>query len=361
VSQPPPPPPAGSTARRRRILAGVAIAAVVAVIAALLGFGYLFTRLASIRKVAVAGIQPVGPGSPQTILVTGSDSRAGESAAQAQQFGTSTQVAGQRSDVIVLIHLYPGSGKASMLSIPRDMFVPIAGTGSSNRINVAFNSGPAVLVATIQQAFGITINHYAQEDFSGLQGVTDAVGGVCMTFPYPVRDGSPSGHGNESGLNIPTPGRHVLGGAQALALVRSRYYQYFANGSWHAEGTGDIGRIQRQHSFMRALASKAIHASLGNPLTANAVLGRAVKDVTVDSSYTTTGLIRMGVKLRSLHPSGMPSWTMPYTAASNYRGFGDVLLPDQARDTAVIAAWQGYGAGGSGAAQAPAQGEARQR
>jgi LCP family protein required for cell wall assembly len=333
---------------------GLSLAVVVGLLVGIVTFVHVVTQLGSIGRVAVPGIHPVGPGSPQTILLTGSDSRAGDTAGQAQAFGSAAQVAGQRSDVIVLIHLNPGTGKAAMLSIPRDMFVPIAGTSSSNRINVAFNSSPSQLVATIEQNFGIVINHYAQEDFSGLQAVTNAVGGVCMNFPYPVRDGAPSGNGNESGLNIPTAGRHTLNGAMGLALVRSRYYQYSVNGVWKSEGTGDIGRIERQHSFMRALASKAIHASLRNPFTANAVLGKAVHGVKIDSSYTTVGLLRLGLNLRSVHPSDMPSFTLPYRAVSNYRGFGDVLLPEPAQDAAVVAAWQNFGASSTPAPKAPA-------
>jgi LCP family protein required for cell wall assembly len=342
-----PPVPGRVGARRRRLLRGVGLGLVVCFVGGIAGIGYVTLKLRSIGRIAVPGIHPVGSGAPQTILLAGSDSRAGETAGQAQSFGSAAQVAGQRSDVIVLIHVNPATGKAAMLSIPRDMFVPIAGTSSSNRINVAFDTSPAQLVATIEQDFGIVINHYAQEDFSGLQGMTNAVGGVCMNFPYPVRDGSPTGTGNESGLNIPTAGRHNLNGAMALALVRSRYYQYFINGTWRAEGTGDIGRIQRQHSFMRALASKAIHASIGNPLTANAVLGKAVHDVKIDTSYTTLGLIRLGLHLRSLHPSGMPSFTLPSRAVNNYQSYGDVLMPNPAQDAAVIAAWEGYGASAS--------------
>jgi LCP family protein required for cell wall assembly len=338
------PPDARRRGRRRRVLLILCLVVVACLLLGVVGLGYAALKLRSIGRVTVAGLHPVGSGSPQTILLTGSDSRAGETPAQAQHFGGATQVTGQRSDVIVLIHLDPVSGKAAMLSIPRDLFVPIAGTSSSNRINVAFDTSPSRLVATIQQDFAITVNHYAQEDFSGLQAVTDAVGGVCMAFPYPVRDGSPTGTGNESGLNIPTAGRHKLDGAMALALVRSRYYQYDVNGTWRAEGTGDIGRIQRQHSFMRALATKAIHASLRNPFTANAVLGKAVHHVTIDSSYTTLGLMRLGLHLRSMHPSAMASFTLPYTAANNYRGYGDVLLPDPSADAAVIAAWLNYGA-----------------
>jgi LCP family protein required for cell wall assembly len=324
------------------MVAGLAIALIVLLLAVFLGFGYVGLKVRSVRRLVVSGLHPVGPGSTQTILLTGSDSRAGESASQAQQFGSAAAVTGQRSDVIVLIRLNPATGKAAMLSIPRDMFVPIAGTSSSNRINAAFNNGPAQLIATIEQDFGITINHYAQEDFFGLQGVTDAVGGVCMNFPYPVRDGSPTGTGNESGLNIPTAGRHTLNGAMALSLVRSRYYLYYANGRWQADGTADIGRIQRQHSFVRALAARAFHSSLTNPFTANAVLGKAVHNIKVDSSFTTLGLIRLGLNLRSLHPSAMPSFTMPYRIVNNYRQFGDVLMPEPTQDSATVAAWLSY-------------------
>jgi hypothetical protein len=170
----------------------------------------------------------------------------------------------------------------------------------------------------------------------------------------PVRDGSPTGQGNESGLNIPVAGKQTIHGAMALSLVRSRYYQYFSNGTWHAEGTGDIGRIERQHQFMRVLATKAIHATLGNPFTANAVLGKAVKGVTIDDSFTSIGLMRLGLKLRGVHPAAIPSWTMPYHAVTNYGSFGDVLMPSTAEDSAAIAAWQSYGAPGTTAAPSPA-------
>jgi len=344
----------------------VALLVAAVVLVALIGTAYVALRLQAIGRISVPGIHPVGSGSPQTILLAGSDSRAGESAAQASHFGSATDVSGQRSDVIVLIHLVPATGRAAMLSIPRDLLVRLAGTSSSNRINAAFATSPAELVATIQQDFGIVVNHYAQETFTGLQGITDAVGGVCMSFPYPVRDGSPTGTGNESGLNIPTAGRHVLDGAQALALVRSRFYQYEQGGVWHAEGTGDLGRIQRQHSFMRALAAKATHASLHNPFTANAVLSKAVHDVRVDSTYTTIGMLRLGLHLRSMRASAMPSFTLP-TRPTTDGSLGDVLVPVPAQDTATIAAWLGFGsapatagsaAGGSAAGGSAAGGSA---
>ncbi len=330
-----------------RIVIVVALVLVVLlVITVAWGYIYVRNKLNEIPRIAVSGLQPVGSGDPQNILVAGSDSRANESAAAAQHFGSASDVSGQRSDTIVLVHLDPRTAKAAMLSIPRDTFVPIAGTRSSNRINVAFNTSPSQLVATLSQDFGITINHYVQEDFSGLQSLTDAVGGVCMNFPYPARDSSPTGTGSETGLAITTAGPHVLDGADALAFVRSRYYQYFSKGAWHPEGTGDIGRIERQHEFVRALASKTVHAA-HNPFTGVRVLNRAVKTITVDKTFSSSDMLRLAIKLRSFHPAGVPSFTLPYREANGYRGFGDVLLPVPDEDAQVIAAWSSFGAPGS--------------
>jgi len=308
--------------------------------------GYLWVRnkLEEIPRVNVAGLQAAGSGDPQNILIVGSDTRANESAGAAQQFGSTSDVSGQRSDTIVLVHVDPRTSKAALLSIPRDTFVPIAGTKTSNRINAAFNTSPSQLVATINQAFGITVNHYVQEDFSGLQGLTDAVGGVCMNFAYHVRDSTPTGRGSETGLDI-VAGPHVLNGAEALAFVRSRYYQYFDKGAWHPEGTGDIGRIERQHEFIRALAAKAIH-STRNPSRGARVLDRAVKTVAVDQTLTSPLMLRIGFRLRSVHPADVPSFTLPYRAVLGYGSFGDVLFPEPGQDAQVIAAWQNYGAPG---------------
>ena len=336
----------GYRARRRRwprVVLGV-IAGLLAIVIIAAGFAYIYVRrkLDHIPRIAVSGLQPVGATDPQNILVAGSDSRANEGADAAKHFGSAADVTGQRSDTIVLIHIDPRTSKAAMLSIPRDTFVPIAGTGSSNRINAAFDAGPGALVATITQDFHIPINHYVQEDFGGLQSLTDAVGGVCMNFQYPVRDSSPTGTGSETGLNLPA-GPHVLNGTDALAFVRSRYYQYFTKGAWHPEGTGDIGRIERQHEFVRALAGKAVH-SAHNPFKGFRVLNRAVKTVTVDSTFTGSAMMRLAVKLRSFRPADVPSFTLPYNAVNGYGNFGDVLLPIAGQDRQVIDAWQSYGA-----------------
>ena len=338
--------PEGGRRWPRRTLMAVTVLLALAILAVAVAYLWARDKLDEIPRIAVSGLQSTGAGNPQNILVVGSDTRANESAAAAQHFGSTSDVSGQRSDTIVLLHVDPRTSKAALLSIPRDTFVPIAGSGTSNRINAAFNTSPDQLVATISQDFGITVNHFVQEDFGGLQGLTDAVGGVCMNFPLPVRDSTPTGRGSETGLDIATAGPHVLDGADALAFVRSRYYQYHDKGTWRAEGTGDIGRIERQHEFIRALAAKAIH-SARNPFKGARVLDRAVKTVAVDQTFSSSVMLRMAIKLRSLRPADVPSFTLPYQAVNGYGSFGDVLLPVHDEDARVIAAWQQYGAPGA--------------
>lgn len=355
----PAPPGTPGTARPgrrwpRRLLIGLNILLIVVIAGAAVVYSYAHYRLGQIKKVGVAGERSVSSGQPMTILVAGSDSRADESSGAAEHFGSASEVGGQRSDVILLVHIDPATDSASMLSIPRDTAVTLAGSQDEAKINDAFNSGPSELVQTITQTFGIVINHVVQVTFGGVEDIDQAVGGVCMDFPYPARDGSPTGYGSESGLDIPTAGQHVLNGSEALALIRSRYYQYYKDGEWIPEGTGDLGRIIRQHTFLRALASKALHESVSNPFKANALAVDAVHDVTVDKAFSTDSILALVTEMHSLKPSTIPSWTLPTSSAYSY-ALGDYLVPDQSEDTTVIHDWATYTAPKAKPAPAPAR------
>lgn len=310
----------------------------VALVAAAGGYGYIRYKLGQIKHVTVKNLVASGNTGPENIVLIGSDSRAGSGG----QFGGAALVGGQRSDTIILVHLDPGTGRAAMLSIPRDTLVNVVDSppyNGPNKINAAYNTGPSGLVATITANFGIAVNHVVQVNFAGLSGVTDAVGGVCMHFPYPTRDSSPTGTGNESGLVEPA-GNDTLNGTQALSLVRSRYYQYFMGGQWVAEGTGDLGRIKRQHEFLRVLASKAIKKGIDNPVTANSLVNQMVTDVIVDQNLTSSAILGLAGQLHSLRPSSVPSYTLPTNAVLNYQNFGDVLMPIKSQDAQIISEWE---------------------
>src|SRR5688500_13505794 len=159
------------------------------------------------------------------VLLVGSDSRKNISKAEAKAFGSEKQVGGERSDTIIVLHVDPKAEKAAILSIPRDLYVPIAGTSRSAKINSAFEGGPERLIATIRTSLGVEIAHYVQVDFIGFGGIVDAIDGVKVSFSRRAR-------ARQTGLNIPQAGCVELDGNKAVQYVRSREYQYYESGKW---------------------------------------------------------------------------------------------------------------------------------
>jgi LCP family protein required for cell wall assembly len=231
-------------------------------------------------------------------------------------------VEGRRGDVILLVHLVPASHRAFMLSIPRDLYVPVAAGGGRAKINAALAKGPEQLVETIQADFGIRVSHYLMVDFDGFRAVVDAVGGVRLDFPYPVRDDDDGN--NNSGLLVSSPGCRHLDGQQALALARSRYYQYRGgDGAWHADPGYDLGRIRRQQVLLRALAAQALRRGLTDPLRANAVLAAVAGHLTRDDTLTVADAVRLAGQFRAFRPGALVGLTVPTVPALRR---GDVVL-----------------------------------
>jgi LCP family protein required for cell wall assembly len=269
-------------------------------------------------------------GAPYNVLLIGSDSRAGETQAQAQQFGNAAEAGGQRSDTIKIVHVDPQAGTASTLSIPRDTYVQLsglpAGTGLStdNKINAAFNNGPNGLIKTIENSFGIPISHYIVINFFGVQDAVNALGGISLNFPYPARDDD-NGN-NNSGLSIPTAGCQVLNGSMALALSRSRFYQYYKDGEWYSDGTADIGRITRQNIVIAAVLDKA--KSTYNPLKLNSLLGSMVHDFSKDNGLSEGDLFSLVERYHAFGGSSLQAYTLP-TVPGSSESAGDVEVVDQ--------------------------------
>lgn len=308
--------------RRRKILTGVAVVLALLLVAVGGGVAYLVYRYDQIPKIAVPADEAELPGQPFNMLVIGSDSRVGESSSA---FGSSSEVSGQRSDVVMIWHVNPATRQIQILSIPRDTMVQMVGSnvsqfGQFNRINAAYNSGANLLVETIEDNFGIPINHVVQLDFAGFEGTVNALGGVDMDFPYPAKD-------QYSGLDITTPGCQLLDGAQALAVARSRHYYYEADGTWEYDGTSDFGRIQRQDAFLKALVKTA--EGKVNPLTVNAFLGSIHEGVTIDNGLGISEIVELAVDFHSFNPEALQTDTLPTTSIGYVSPWGDVLFVDQ--------------------------------
>jgi LCP family protein required for cell wall assembly len=333
--------------RRRRIAAALAAVLVLGLLAAAGSWGYTAFRFGQISSVAVPGLGKAPSDGSLNLLVVGSDTR------QGLRDGGFGQAAGQRGDVLIVVHLVPAARHATVLSIPRDLYVAVAGTGGSAKINSAFNRGPGQLVQAIQQSLRIPIHHYLLVNFDGFREVVDALGGISMYFPRPVRD-SNNGH-NESGLDVRRAGCRRLGGDQALALARSRYFQYQDKaGRWHGDPGTDLGRIRRQQTMLRALAAKAVGRNLANPLRANALVGSVVRSLTKDDRLSLGRAVSLARQFRSFDPSRLTSLTLPVDRAVQRdgvvhragqpgfdaglrQGWEQILLPRQPEAGAAVA------------------------
>jgi LCP family protein required for cell wall assembly len=202
----------------------------------------------------------------------------------------------------------PAAKTVTVLSIPRDLWVDIPGNvngiSGMNRINAAFNSGPDLLIQTIQQVLGIPINHYMSVNFPGFSGMVNALGGITMDFPTPVKD-------QYTGLDVTTTGCQVVNGTVALQLVRSRHLNYMgSNGYWQYDGLSDFSRIQRQDAFFRAVLAK-VNASITNPLTINSFIGASVGNLTIDDQLSQSDLFHMAEDFRGLPSSHLITETLP--------------------------------------------------
>ena len=219
----------------------------------------------------------------------------------------------------------PAAKTVTVLSIPRDLWVDIPGNDSGisgmNRINAAYDGGPDLLIQTIEQDLGIPINHYVAVNFPGFSGMVDALGGITMDFPTPVKD-------QYTGLNVTTTGCQVVNGTTALQLVRSRHLYYKnSNGHWEYDGQSDFSRIQRQDAFFRAVLAK-LNGSITSPLTINSFIGAAVGNLTIDDTLSQGDLLHIAEDFRGLPSSHLVTETLPTTAYVTSGG-ADVLKEAQ--------------------------------
>ncbi len=319
---------------RRILLAATATTALVVTLSAG-GLAYVKYRYDQINQLNLTNLTKSAADKPMNILLVGNNSREVLNGKLANAFGSAQDVAGARSDVTMILHLDPTHHHASLLSIPRDTFMPIPGTDQATRVDAALNFGPQRLIATIQDDLGIPINHFVELNFDSFQDVVAALGGINMYFPDQVKD-------DESSLNITQTGCVQLNGFQALSVVRARHLYYRQNGTWQYDGLGDLSRIKRDHEFLKVLASSVVHRGLSNPLTLNAVVSSVAPKLQVDSGFSLSTMISLVRQYRSVDPNGVPTATLPVTVLDQsyvYRGsnFGSIVLPAEPADHQAMA------------------------
>jgi LCP family protein required for cell wall assembly len=321
--------------RRRKWLVRSAIAlgvVVVLVVGGVVGDYYYLGSL--LNHQAVKGLQTSG-NSSTNILLIGSTTRCGLKT-QNIAYGLCSQgVTGVNSDIDMIAHLDSATGKVSLLSIPRDLFVPNARIEGANKIDAALYQGPSQLVKAIEEDFGIPINHYILLNFDTFAGVVNALGGVRMYFPTPIFDA-------ESGLNISHPGCYLLDGYHALQVVRARHLQIQPNPSntnkstWPQEALSDLARIRRTHEFLRVLGAKVASRGLSNPLTDQNIATAVLPDLTVDNNFSEGSMVSLATHFAHTNIANVAQETFPVIGLNapngyQYKGYsyGSIVFPVQ--------------------------------
>jgi len=240
-------------------------------------------------------------GPAENYLLVGSDTREGIETDD-PAIGDAGNVTGRRSDTIMILRREANG--AALLSVPRDLWVPIAGSGEEDRINSAYNDGADRLAETITASLGIPIQHYVEVDFVGFTEIVDAVGGVELCVLFATRD-------VKSSLDL-QPGCHQLNGAQALAYVRSRTYEEFRDGDWQVDPRADLGRIERQQTFIRTAVQGLLDQVRSDPFALSPLIGAAVESVSVDDG---TDPAEAAQALRAAAARGLTTYTLPVVGA----------------------------------------------
>jgi polyisoprenyl-teichoic acid--peptidoglycan teichoic acid transferase len=313
------------------------------------GLGYFAQRVGNIPRIdigaGVLGSRPgddslPDPGGPQNYLLVGSDTREG----QDEGFGTTAETGDARADTMMLVRIDPGQERAAIVSFPRDLWVDIYDEGGNRqgvqRINTAFAGGPEQLISTIRHNFDIPVHHYAQVNFAGFHDLVEAVGGVQIYLPGPVRDRDASGN-NLAGLDLPEGGCVTLDGAQALAYVRSRHFQQYVDGRWQADPYGDLGRIERQQDFIRRAVREALSRGLTNPVKINQLLGVAEDNIVVDRTLDGSDIVNIGRRFQTLTPDTLDQRSLVVVDRVTAAGAQVLELADDPANEETFAIFRG--------------------
>jgi LCP family protein required for cell wall assembly len=195
-----------------------------------------------------------------------------------------------RSDTIMIASINPLEREAKLVSIPRDTIVFIPGKGL-DKINHAFVFGGLELSrVTASQFLDVPIPFYLTIDIGGLADIIDKLGGITIDVEKRMYYVDYAG---DLFVNL-KPGLQRLNGREAVGYVRFRH-----------DNEGDIGRIQRQQKFMRALAAEL--TSRENFLRSPGLLISLLSDIHTNLNFKQ--IIGFAMAVRSAYDLGRISMT----------------------------------------------------
>ncbi|MBB5832150.1 LCP family protein [Brachybacterium aquaticum] len=303
------PDPDRKKGRRAALIALGLVAALVLGVGLVIG-GYLNSLRSSYEKRSVVeitrgasdGERPEDTAG-QNFLLLGSDKRSEEEAA-------ASGVTGQRSDVMMLVHVAGDGETVYVTSFPRDLYVEIPGHGR-DRINAALAfGGLSLAVTTVENYTGVPIDHVALIDFEGIQGLVDTLGGIDVQVPMTFE---------ADGVQF-TEGTQSMDGAEALTFVRQR--KQFAD--------GDFQRNRNQQAVLKGIADKLISAdTLSDPGKLADTVDSISPYLTTDDGLTASSMVQLGLSLRSIRSGDLYFLSVPHGGPTTTSGGASVVATDE--------------------------------
>ncbi|WP_167880459.1 LCP family protein [Nocardioides guangzhouensis] len=275
---------------------------------------YLNAQVGHISRFEVDLDRPDRPSRPAgeatTFLLVGVDAAQAGGSFENTMKQSSWPIGSYRSDAIMVLRLSADRTRATVVSIPRDSYVPVDGYGRT-KINAAFSyGGPELLARTVEDATGLYLDHVAVIDFAGFEEATRVVDGVPVTLS---RDEKLDGADYRAG-------QHELEGGAALAYVRAR----------KSLPRGDFDRVQRQQNFIRGFLDRVGELGPGDPLTGTRLAQQLSKLVAVDADLTNGAIRSLAWDLRGFTSGGVDYYTVPTNGTAMVHGASIVRLDKEA-------------------------------
>ena len=325
----------------QRILLLLGIILAIAFFGAARFFWEARTVLADLPRISVGPdvlAQEGSPGEPINVLLLGVDSSEGLDPDDPVRQGRDVEDEARgivRPDAILILRLDPATGRAAVLSLPRDLIVEAPG-GSVTRINATQAvGGVESLITTIDNNFAIPINNFVVADFAGFAELVELVGGVPINFPFPTRDLG-------SGLAVDA-GCFALNGAESLAYVRARSIEEFIDGEWTplAATAPDLARIERQQEFLVLALEEVFSVGRADISRLRGFVDAGSQAVQLDEQLTPGDMLELASAFADYDTDALRVTTIPVRASFSEEGIylGEQFQAEQAGE--LLAVFQG--------------------
>ena len=227
-----------------------------------------------------------------------------------------------RSDTMIILSLNTTAHTAGMLSLPRDLYVPMPNSDRLDRINTAMAyGGPEYAMRTVEYNTGVPIQHYVRVNFNAVISLVDLVGGIDVEVDQDIND--PDYPDMNYGYDpfVISKGWHHMDGATALKYARTRHQ------------TSDFYRLRRQQQVIMAIRDRVLSTDAISTLLPNAPAIFSTLSSSIATDMNVADVVQLLLAAKDISTDEIKRVTVDETAAKEWvtPNGGQVLIPNRER------------------------------